>query len=268
MKKQFGQNLLCDKNYLNKIIKNVDLLQDDTVLEIGAGSGLLTCELAKVAKKIIAIEPERVILNKLKENLRQNNIKNVEVIESDFLKLDLTKLMKSKFKVIGNIPYNITSPILIKLFGEIDKPAEHLKLLDKVFLMLQLEVAQRIIASPGTKAYSPLTILIQYFASPNILFKVPRTVFVPRPKVDSAFVSFNVKQELQIVENPALLKNVIRISFQQRRKKIINSLNKLIEDKDQIKNVFNSINLDHNLRAEDLDLNQFLEISKAVIRLQ
>lgn len=264
MKKQFGQHLLFDKNYLNKIIKNINLSQDDVVLEIGAGSGLLTCELAKVAKKVIAVEPEREILKKLKENLRINALSNVKVIESDFLKLNLKDLTKKQISVVGNIPYNITSLILIKLFGEIDKPAEHLKLLDKAYLMLQFEVAQRIVAKPGTKAYSPLTLLVQYFADPYILFKVPRTVFFPRPKVDSAFVVFNVKDKLQFVGAPGLLKNIIRTSFQQRRKKIINSLNKLYENKVLLMKVLNELNLDCDLRPEDLSMDQYLMLSNSL----
>ena len=127
--------------------------------------------------------------------------------------------------------------------------------------MVQYEVAKRIVAKPGTKAYSPLTLLVQYFSEPKILFKVPANAFYPKPKVDSAFVGFNLREHLSKVKNPTLLKNLIRIAFQQRRKKIINSLNKLIEDKNLIVKTLNKLNLDHNLRAENLSFEDYLSIA-------
>lgn len=261
MKKSFGQHLLTDRNYLQKIINAVSLKPDDTVLEIGAGSGLLTSCLAKSVKKVYAIEIERSILKKLKENLKNQNIKNVEVIEEDFLKLNISGFTSSPFHVIGNIPYNITSKILIKLFGEIDKPSEYLNLMTKAYLMLQYEVAQRVIGKPNTKNYSPLSILIQYFTIPKILFKVPQGAFVPPPNVDSAFVAFNIKEKLEIIENPAFFKKVVRIGFQQRRKKLINSLNSLIEDKSKLISTFGDLKLNQNLRAENLNFEQYLKLA-------
>lgn len=263
MKKSFSQHLLTDKNYLRKIVENIELKSDDIVLEIGAGTGLLTLLLAEKAKKVFAVEIERDILKKLKVNIQSQNLNNVEIIESDFLKLDLNKLINYPFKVVGNIPYNITSKILIKLFGEIDKPAPHLKSLKRVYLMLQLEVAKRLVAKVSTKAYSPLSLLVQYFSEPEILFKVPASVFFPKPKVDSAFVCFNLRQEFPTIKNPALLKSLIRTAFQQRRKKLINSLSKskLCTDKTKLVNVFNDLKMDQNLRAENLDFKKYLEIS-------
>ena len=126
MKKSFGQNLLIDEQYLQKIIKAIDLESDDIVLEIGAGSGLLTLLLAKQVKKVFAVEPERDIVKKLKWNINHNKLTNIEIVENSFLKLDLCKLSNKPFKVIGNIPYNLTSKILLKLFGEMDTPADHL----------------------------------------------------------------------------------------------------------------------------------------------
>ncbi|MBI2995985.1 MAG: ribosomal RNA small subunit methyltransferase A [Candidatus Melainabacteria bacterium] len=264
MKKRFGQHLLTDKNFLNKIINSIDLNSNDTVLEIGAGTGLLTCLLAKKVKKVYAVELERDILKKLKENVKSN--KNIEVVKNDFLELELSAFSSqlSALNIVGNIPYNITSKILLKVFGEIDAPAKHLQYIDKVYLMLQLEVAKRIISKPNTKLYSPLTILVQYFTSPEILFKAPASVFYPRPKVDSAFVSFNVKKKLQVVKNPTLLKNIIRTSFQQRRKKVINALNKLIGNKELLIKTFNELQLDSNLRAENLTFEQYLNISNNI----
>lgn len=259
MKKCFGQNLLSDKNYLEKIVDSIDLNPVDTILEIGSGSGLLTCLLASKVKKVLAVELERDILKKLK--ITTQSITNIEIINSDFLKLDLTEISNKPFKIIGNIPYNITSKILLKLFGEIDNPAKHLQFLEKVYLMVQLEVAERLVAKPNTKAYSPLTLLVQYFSSPEILFKVPKGAFFPVPKVDSAFVKFDMKKKLQPLKDPTLLKNIIRISFQQRRKKAINALNKLIEDKGLTEKVFNELHLSHNLRPENLSFEDFIKIS-------
>ena len=261
MKKSFGQHLLVDKNYLQEIINAIKPKSNDIVLEIGAGDGLLTSLLAQKVKKIYAVEPERVILKKLKENIKINKLTNVEIIEADFLKLNLNNLLESPFKVVGNIPYNITSKIILKLFGEIDKPAPHLKYLKEVYLMLQLEVAYRLAAKPNTKSYSPITLLVQYFACPEILFTVPSDAFYPVPKVDSAFVVFYLRENPQALKYPSLLKNIIRVAFQQRRKKVINALNKLFEDKSVIKNTFDKLHLNHNLRAENLDFEKFVIIT-------
>ena len=261
MKKSFGQNLLTDKKYLQNIVEAADLKPDDIVFEIGAGSGLLTTLLAKQVQKVFAIELERDILKKLKYNINQNKLANVEIVEKSFLKVDLDELSNKPFKVIGNIPYNLTSKILLKLFGELDSPASHLKQLKDVYLMLQLEVAERLTAKPNTKAYSPISLLIQYFAEPEILFQVPADAFLPAPKVESAFVRLKVKSKLQNIENPSLLKKIIRIAFQQRRKKVINSLSKLFKNKDDLVKVFNELKLNHNLRAENLDFEQYLAIS-------
>lgn len=266
MKKRFGQHLLVDKNYLRKILGSLNLESSDYVFEIGSGTGILTCELAKHAKKVIAVELEYSIIKELRENLKSRNIDNVEVIESSFLKLDLNKILNGsrKWMIVGNIPYNITSQILLKLFGEIDKPQEHLKFFKSIHLMLQKEVAERVVAKPHSKAYSPFTLLVQYFSKPEILFTVPSCAFYPRPKVDSAFVAFHLKEKLQPIMHPEMLKSIIRVSFQQRRKKVINSLNKLIVDKKQIERVFDKLQIDHNLRAENLDFEKYLAISNNI----
>lgn len=264
MKKRFGQHLLADKIYLEKILNVTNLKPSDVVLEIGAGTGLLTCLLAKRVKKVFAVELERDIIKKLKENLNNDELKNVVVVEKDFLGLDIKHLVKHEVKVIGNIPYNITSQILLKLCGEIDKPALHLNMIKNIYLMMQLEVAERIVAKPNSKAYSPLSLLVQWVALPKILFKVPRQVFYPVPKVDSAFVKFEIRQNPQFVQNPTLLKNIIRTAFQQRRKKIINSLDKLIKDKNHIACVFDKLKLSHNLRAENISLEEYVAISNII----
>lgn len=267
MKKSFGQNLLIDKNYLNKIIKVTNLSKNDTAIEIGAGSGLLTVELAKKVKKVYAIELEREILAKLKNNLKANNLDNVEIIEKSFLSLDLSTITSSSsspLTVIGNIPYNITSKILLKLFGEIDKPSPYLNNINKIYLMLQYEVAKRITAKPNTKDYSPLTLLVQFFSCPEILFEVPANTFYPKPKVNSAFVIFNIKKKLAEISNPFLLKKIIRTAFQQRRKKIINTLSVITDDKKQLSNILKISNINENLRPENLTLEDYIKITNLI----
>ncbi|OGI20086.1 MAG: ribosomal RNA small subunit methyltransferase A [Candidatus Melainabacteria bacterium RIFCSPHIGHO2_02_FULL_34_12] len=261
MKKSFGQHLLTNSFYLNKIIDSINLTPDDVVLEIGAGTGILTCELAKRVKKIFAVELENNIALKLRNNLTQNKIKNVQIIKASILKIDIDELIDKPFRVIGNIPYNITSDILLKLFGEIDKPREHLKKIKSIHLMIQKEVALRLVAETGTKNYSPLSILVQYFSKPSILFHVPSKAFLPSPKVDSAFIELKVRENLKKIENPKLVKNIIRTAFQQRRKKISNSLCKFLDSKEQVNKIISKLNINENLRPENLTLDQYILIS-------
>jgi len=260
-KKSFGQHLLTDQTHLEKLLSLMDLSSEDIVVEIGPGTGILTLPVAKRVKKIYAIEIERDIVKELKKNLKENNISNVEVIEKNFLSIDLMKLSDKPFKIIGNIPYNITSKILIKLFGEIDNIPEHRSLLQEAYLLTQLEVAERLVAKPSTKAYSPLSLLIQFSSIPTLLHKVPRKAFTPPPKVESAFLSFKPKEILPDVKNPELVKSLIRISFQQRRKKIINSMIKFFEDKTALENALKELKIDQNLRPENLSFEDYVRIS-------
>lgn len=263
-RKSFGQHLLTDKNHLDKIVSLISVRQNDTVLEIGSGSGILTIPLAKVAKKIYAIEPERDILKHLYENIKKNNQTNVQIIEKSFLNLDLDELFKIPFKVVGNIPYNITSRILIKLFGEIDEVPKHLNLIDEAFLLMQYEVAERLVAKPGSKAFSPLSLLVQYFTEPVILHKVPKQAFSPPPKVESAFVHFKMKDKLVHVKNPKLLKTLIRTTFQQKRKKISNSISSFFQNKEILEEKLAELNIDKNLRPEDLSFDDYSRISDVI----
>lgn len=264
MKKSFGQHFLIDKQYLDKIIGSLSLSKDDIVLEIGAGSGLLTCELAKHVKKIFAIEIERTALKILSKKIKSCGLSNVQIIQGDFLKLDLTKLFSKPFVIVGNIPYNISSKILIKLFGEIDKVPSHLQLLKRVYLMLQLEVAERLCAIPGTKSYSSLTILVQFWTQPKMLFKIPPRAFYPPPKVNSAFVIFEFGKSYTNITNKTFLKNLIRVSFQQRRKKLINSLCNLISDKKLLEKALISNSIALNSRAENLTIDDFIKLSNVL----
>ncbi len=261
-KKRFAQHFLTDEAHLEKIVDFINPSSEDVVIEIGSGTGILTLPIAKKVKKLYAVELERDIVFELKKNLKENNISNVVIIEKDFLALDLNEISDKPFKVIGNIPYNITSKILIKLFGEIDNTPSHYKLIQSVHLLMQLEVAERLIAKPSTKAYSPLSLLIQYSSNPALIHKIPGKAFTPPPKVESALVSFTPKESLPKIQNPELVKSLIRVSFQQRRKKIINSFSGFFKDKNTLENVLKELNIDQNLRPENLEFHDFVKISE------
>ena len=264
MKKSFGQHYLTDKYFLKRIVDEIDFNQNMPILEIGSGSGFLTSLLANKFKKIFAVEVEHDALKLLDKRIQDEKLSNVVVIKKSILKLDLSEIINNPFFVVGNIPYNLTSKILFMLFGEIDMPSKHLPLLKSVYLMVQKEVAERLIAKPGSKAYSPLSISIQYFTNPSILFYVPKEVFSPPPKVESSFVKFEIKEKFPEVKDMTFLKQVIRVSFQQKRKIIINSLCKLIPDKKFLEKVFHSLNIDMNIRPECLSFDEYVLISERI----
>lgn len=264
MKKRFGQNLLIDPDYLKKSVNELNKSESKNyVLEIGAGSGNLTKHLSYIFENIYAVEFERDILNHLKENLKTPRFSNIKIINTDILALDIEKLFKGidEFVVAGNIPYNITSKIIIKLLGEVDKPSSFIHKLKEVYLMVQYEVAQRITAKPNSKDYSPLTLLVNYFCESEILFKVPKTAFNPKPKVDSAFIKLKIKKEFPETKDHTLLKKIIRISFQQRRKKLVNSIAPVINDKELVLQIFKRLKLREDVRAENLSLDDFINLT-------
>ncbi len=263
-KKSFGQHLLTDNNYLNEIVNHINPNKDDLFVEIGAGTGILTIPVARMAKKVIAIEFERDIAKELKENLKKNNLNNVKILENNFLSTDLESLFDKPFRIIGNIPYNITSKILIKLLGEIDSTPKHLSLMKDIHLLMQYEVAERVVAKPGVKSFSPLSMLVQFSSTPELLCKVPKTAFTPPPKVESALVGFKIKREYPKISNPVFLKKVIRTAFQQKRKKILNSLSGFAT-KDELINIFKGLNLSPDQRPEDFNFNDYLLISENLL---
>lgn len=264
MKKSFGQHYLKDNYFLKKIVDEINHKEDDIVLEIGSGSGNLTSLLAKAFKNVYSLEVENDAIRTLEERIKNEKLTNVILLKKSILKLDLQEISKKPFIVVGNIPYNLTSKILFKLFGEIDAPSEHLSLLKSVYLMLQKEVAERLIALPGNKSYSPLSLWIQYFTKPSILFHVSKDAFLPPPKVESAFVKFEIKNKFPEIKDKTFLKQIIRSSFQQKRKKIINSLNKLILDKKLLEKTLYALNIDINMRPECLSFDNYVAISESL----
>lgn len=258
--KSLGQNFLIDHNVVNKIIEKSEISQDDNVLEIGPGIGVLTRELAERAKKVVAVEVDETLRPILAETLGDSI--NAEVHYSDVLKLNLPEFTKEKFgdesfKVIANLPYYITTPILTTILKAGVNVSD-------VVVMVQSEVADRMVAEVGSKDYSSISVFLKYFGDSKKIITVPNTVFMPKPKVNSAVVRLRVEHKYDDVSLEDLEK-VLRAAFQMRRKTILNSLSSgLSMDKEVIREILVELELSENLRAENLTLKNFLELSARI----
>lgn len=256
--KRFGQNFLIDGHVIEKIIRAADITKDDIVLEIGPGIGTLTQYLAEAAKKVYAVEIDKNLIPVLEETLCEYD--NVNVINEDILKVDIKKLLgeKNTCKVVANLPYYITTPIIMRLFEE-HIPAE------SVTVMVQKEVAQRMQAAPKTKDYGALTLAVRYYAEAYIAANVPPNCFIPRPNVGSAVIRLTKWDKPVVqVEDEALMFKLIRASFNQRRKTLQNGINNFPElsfTKEEVSNALCSMGLDENIRGEALTLEQFAELA-------
>jgi len=259
--KKFGQNFLIDTHVLDKIIKAAQISKDDFVLEIGPGIGTLTQLLCENAREVVAVEIDRTLIPILEETLSAYD--NVTVINEDILKLDLKALVEEKnagrpIKVVANLPYYITTPIIMDLFEK------HIPLIN-VTVMVQREVAERIQAAPGSKDYGALSLAVQYYAEPYIAAYVPPNCFIPRPNVGSAVIRMTLHKEAPVkVEDEQLMFKLIRASFNQRRKTLVNSLNNSAElklGKEQIQKALASLNISENIRGEALGLEQFAALA-------
>ena len=264
-KKRLGQNFLINPEIISDIIEFSGITKDDTVLEIGPGVGFVTEQLIKRAKKVIAVELDEEAI----KELEKLNCDNLEIIHKDILKTDLSELSDEKMKVVANIPYYITSPIIAHLLGEIDDlHNKNREKITDIVLMVQEEVARRIVATEKSpsKQYGLLTILSQFWADCSILRTVGRHSFYPAPKVNSALVY------LKIRENPLLdlndytyFRRTIKAAFSQRRKTLKNCLTGAGFDKEKVTNAILKLNLDENIRGEKLsikDLGKLSEILK------
>ncbi len=222
-KKRLGQNFLFDKNVQRNIIAACDFSQNDLVLEIGAGKGELTCLIADTKAKVLALEIDSQLCKILKENLQ--NYSNVKIINQDILKFNLKKCFgksRTKLKVIGNIPYYITTPILQYLIRFRDK-------IESIFITVQKEFAKRILAPCGGKEYGSFSCFIQYYTRPQIKFVVKKTCFQPSPKIDSCFLRLEIKRKTPLKKSKeSQLFNLIRTAFNKRRKTLRNSLKGII----------------------------------------
>ncbi len=259
--KKFGQNFLIDTHVLDKIILAAGITKDDFVLEIGPGIGTLTQYLCENAREVVAVEIDKMLLPILEETLAEYD--NVTVINSDILKLDLNALVKERnnnqpIKVVANLPYYITTPIIMDLFER------HLPL-DNITVMVQKEVADRMQASPGSKDYGALSLAVQYYAKPYIAANVPPNCFMPRPNVGSAVINLTLHKVAPIeVRNEKLLFRMIRASFNQRRKTLMNGLNNSPElsfSKEEIGQALKTMGISENIRGEALTLKQFATLS-------
>lgn len=261
-KKRLGQNFLINEEIIGDIIEFANINPEDTILEIGPGVGFVTEQLVKYAKKVIVIELDEEAI----KELEKLNAKNLEIIHADILKTDLTNLCEGTLKVVANIPYYITSPIIAHLLGEIDDlENKNRAKIEDIILMVQEEVARRIVATEKSsgKQYGLLTILSQFWADCSILRLVGRRSFYPAPKVNSALVSMKVRTEpLLKLSDYKFFRKVIKAGFAQRRKTLKNCLLSAGFSKVKIEEALKKTGLDENIRGEKLSIEQFGKLSE------
>ena len=259
--KKYGQNFLIDPHVLDKIVAAAGIGPDDFVVEIGPGIGTLTQYLAYAARSVCAVEIDKNLIPILEDTL--SDYDNVEVINNDVLKVDLAALAKEKnngrpIKVVANLPYYITTPIIMGLF-------ENHVPVDSITVMVQKEVADRMQTGPGSKDYGALSLAVQYYAEPYIVANVPPNCFIPRPNVGSAVIRLTRHKEMPVeVKDPALMFKIIRASFNQRRKTLQNGLGNAPElpyTKEQIAAAIAEMGLTPTIRGEALSLAQFAQLS-------
>jgi len=257
IQKKYGQNFLIDEHVLNKIIAAAELTEDDYVIEIGPGIGTMTQRMAPLCKHVTAIEIDKELIPILSETLSEYD--NVDVINEDVLKVDLKSLINERndgkpVKVVANLPYYITTPIIMGLL-ETDIP------IDTITVMVQKEVADRMMVGPGTKDYGALSLAVQYYAKPYIVANVPQNCFIPRPNVASAVIRLTCHREPPVtVKDEQLMFKLIRASFNQRRKTLVNGIANFSElsfTKEQVAEALISIGLSDTVRGETLDLEKF-----------
>lgn len=262
--KKFGQNFLIDTHVLDKIIRAAEITKDDFVLEIGPGIGTMTQYLAQAAREVVAVEIDKALIPILQDTL--SGFPNAEVIHDDILKVDIAGLAKERnggrpIKVVANLPYYITTPIIMSLF-ESQVP------LASVTVMVQKEVAERMQAGPGSKDYGALSLAVQYYAEPYIAANVPPNCFMPRPNVGSAVIRLTRHEVPPVqVDNEKLMFQIIRASFNQRRKTLVNGLNNSPEitiTKEQITEAVESLGKGAGVRGEALTLEEFAGLANKI----
>lgn len=264
--KKFGQNFLIDSSILDRIIESAQIEEDDCVLEIGPGIGTMTQRLAEEAREVVAVEIDKNLIPVLQETLSEYD--NVTVINADVLKLDLNQIIEERnggrpIKVVANLPYYITTPIVMALF-------ENHVPLKSVTIMVQKEVADRMRVGPGTKDYGALSLAVQYYAKPEIVTRVPASCFMPRPNVDSTVIRLERYGAPPVnVDDEAWLFAVIRASFNQRRKTLANGLanaGNIGINRQQAETVLTEMGLPQAVRGETLTLEQFADLSNRLLK--
>ncbi|MFA6309021.1 MAG: 16S rRNA (adenine(1518)-N(6)/adenine(1519)-N(6))-dimethyltransferase RsmA [Clostridia bacterium] len=268
--KSLGQNFLNDRDVVMKIIDSGDIEKNDLIVEIGSGTGTMTEEIAGRAREVIAVEIDKHLIPSLTENLKE--VKNVTILNEDILKIDISKMLEIYrspadsdekpliVKVMANLPYYITTPIIMKLLE--DKLG-----INKMVFMVQKEVADRMIAKPGKKDYGALSVAVQYYSKPQKMFDVPPSCFIPQPKVDSTVIVLDVYDTPPYdIKNVKLFFRIIKASFAQRRKTLVNALfnsGYFIETKPEIADILKSKGIEENQRGETLSILQFAEVSNS-----
>lgn len=261
--KKFGQNFLIDSNILESIVSAADITKDDFVLEIGPGIGTMTQYLCEAAYQVVAVEIDKMLIPILKDTLSEYD--NVEVINQDVLKLDIKALAQEKnngkpIKVVANLPYYITTPIIMGLF-ESKVPIE------SITIMVQKEVADRMQTGPGSKDYGALSLAVQYYADAKVQLNVSASCFMPRPNVDSAVIKLTAHEKPVVDVDETLMFKVIRASFNQRRKTLVNGLKNSSEldyTKEEIVQAIKAIGKEENIRGEKLTLEEFAALSNSL----
>lgn len=255
--KSLGQNFLVDKNFVEKIVDRADV-KDTNVLEIGPGIGTITYEMAKSAKKVVAIEIDSALLPIIEENMEEFD--NFKLIHEDILKANLEKIVEEEFsgeafKVVSNLPYYITTPIIEKLV------TSKLPCTDMT-IMVQKEVADRMLATEKDKEYSSLSVFIKYFSEAEKITNVPKSVFMPQPKIDSTVLKLKLRKYRDDVDESKLFA-LVHAGFNKRRKTILNSLADAV-DKEKLRLAFDKLGINEKLRAENLSLDDFIDLTKTI----
>ncbi len=264
LKKKFGQNFLINQNILDDIIKGANLAPEDIVIEIGPGIGSLTQYIAEQVDEVLAIEIDKTLIPILEDTLSEYD--NIRILNEDILKVDLKGLLESDYKnrsvkIVANLPYYITTPIIMKIFEE------HVPI-DSITIMIQEEVADRMQAKPSTKEYGALSLAVQYYSYPKVIVKVPPSCFVPQPKVGSSVIRLELTDHYKNqTEDDRFLFQLIRGAFQQRRKTLVNTLAhqpNIHLTKEEIREALAKIDLSEKIRGEALSLQEFIELTKVL----
>lgn len=263
-RKRLGQNFLADANIVNKIVSSASLEKDDVVVEIGPGLGVITRAAAAGAGLVVSVELDRALLPVLEETLQGFN--NIHIVAGDAMDTDFDSLVQAEagfrgpYKLIANLPYYITTPLIMRLLLNRFN-------ISLFVIMVQNEVAERITALPGGKEYGSLSVAVQYFTEARYLFKVPRTVFIPRPDVDSAVILLSRRERPPVeVTDEDLFFRVVRGAFGQRRKMLLNSLAATFDSisRERMKNLLQGSGIDPERRGETLDLKEFADVTTAI----
>ncbi|MBX0359903.1 16S rRNA (adenine(1518)-N(6)/adenine(1519)-N(6))-dimethyltransferase RsmA [Halobacillus sp. Nhm2S1] len=266
-KKSLGQNFLIDVNILKNIIAEAGIDRSANAIEIGPGIGALTEQLAQHADRVVAFEIDQRLLPILKETL--GSYDNVEVINQDILKADVARVIADQFKpgqpvrVVANLPYYITTPILMKLL--MDRLP-----IDSITVMIQKEVADRMAAEPNTKSYGSLSIAVQYYTEANVVLNVPKTVFMPQPNVDSSVLHLEMREKPPVdVEDEEFFFDVVKATFGQRRKTLMNNLARHFNgemDKDELRSRLEKVNIEPSRRGESLSMQEFADLANVLYK--